>query len=129
MKQESINKALDIIIEQIGNSDIEPLDKMELLLNLNHFLTNYEKTTKSPVEPTQQKEVVKTKEPYRWNYTIKIKTKEGSFEYEKDNVLDAVKLAEKHPDYEEFYMEHKPKTLSKAPNKPFKAPNKPIHKG
>lgn len=59
MKQESINKALDIIIEQISNSDIEQLDKMELLLNLNHFLTNYEKTTKSPVEPTQQKEVVK----------------------------------------------------------------------
>jgi len=54
MKQESINKALDIIIEQIGNSDIEPLDKMELLLNLNHFLTNYEKITKSPVEPKKK---------------------------------------------------------------------------
>ena len=47
------------------------------------------------------------KEPYNWDYTIKIKTKEGTFEYEKDNVLDAVKLVEQHPDYEEFYMQHK----------------------
>ena len=63
------------------------------------------------------------KEPYRWNYSIKIKTKEGTYEYEEKDVLDAVKLVEKHPDYEEFYMEHKPKTLSKTLNKPFKAPN------
>ena len=58
------------------------------------------------------------KEPYRWNYTIKIKTKEGLFEYEKENVLEAVKLAEQHPDYEEFYMQQKkPKTLSKRRKK------------
>lgn len=47
------------------------------------------------------------KEPYIWDYTIRIKTKEGSFEYEEDNVLDAVKLAEQFPDYEEFYMQKK----------------------
>ena len=57
------------------------------------------------------------KEPYRWNYNIKIKNKEGTFEYEEKDVLDAVKLAEKHPDYEEFYMERKkPKTLVKERN-------------
>ena len=47
------------------------------------------------------------KQPYNWDYTIRVKTKEGTFEYEKDNVLDAVKVAEQHPDYEEFYMQHK----------------------
>ena len=47
------------------------------------------------------------KEPYIWDYTIRIKTKEGSFEYEEENVLDAVKLAEQYPDYEEFYMQRK----------------------
>ena len=47
------------------------------------------------------------KEPYTWDYTIKIKAKEGTFEYEKDNVLDAVKLIEQHQDYDEFYMQHK----------------------
>ena len=47
------------------------------------------------------------KEPYRWDYTIRIKTKDGTFEYEKDNVLEAVKMAEQHPDYEEFYMQKK----------------------
>ena len=47
------------------------------------------------------------KEQYRWDYTIRVKTKEGTFEYEKDNVLEAVKVVEQHPDYEEFYMQHK----------------------
>lgn len=53
------------------------------------------------------------KEPYRWDYTIRIKTKEGTFEYEKDNVLEAVKMAEQHPDYEELYVQHK-KQLTKT---------------
>lgn len=46
-------------------------------------------------------------QPYNWDYTIRVKTKEGTFEYEKDNVLEAVKVVEQHPDYEEFYMQHK----------------------
>lgn len=53
------------------------------------------------------------KEPYRWDYTIRIKTKDGTFEYEKDNVLEAVKMAEQHPDYEELYVQHK-KQLTKT---------------
>lgn len=109
MEQESLNIALDKIIDTISSSNIERLDKMELLLNINHFLTHYEETTKSKVERGK-----KMKEPYRWNYNIRIKTKEGTYEYEEENALDAVKLAEQHPDYEEFYMEHKkPKTLEK----------------
>ena len=50
MKQESINKALDLIIDTISNSDIERIDKYELLLNINHFLMNYERITKSRVD-------------------------------------------------------------------------------
>ena len=47
---------------------------------------------------------------YNWDYTIKIKTKDGTYEYERDDVLEAVKLVEQHPDYQEFYMQHnKPK--------------------
>lgn len=54
------------------------------------------------------------KEPYRWNYNIKIKTKEGTFEYEEKDILEAVKLVEKHPNYEEFYLQQqKPKQLVK----------------
>lgn len=47
------------------------------------------------------------KQSYNWDYTIRVKTKEGTFEYEKDNVLEAVKVVEQHPDYEEFYMQKK----------------------
>lgn len=53
------------------------------------------------------------KEPYRWDYTIRIKIKDGTYEYEKENILEAVKMAEQHPDYEELYVQHKSKTLSK----------------
>lgn len=54
------------------------------------------------------------KEPYKWNYSIKIKTKEGTYEYEEENALEAVKLVERHPDYEAFYMQqNKPKALVK----------------
>lgn len=55
------------------------------------------------------------KEPYEWNYKIKIKTKDGTFEYEKEHILEAVMLIQDHPDYEEFYAEQsKPKKLAKT---------------
>lgn len=41
------------------------------------------------------------KEQYRWNYTIKIKTKEGTYEYEKETLDNIDLLLEKHKDYEE----------------------------
>lgn len=41
------------------------------------------------------------KEQYRWNYNIKIKTKEGTFEYEKESLDNIDLLLEKHKDYEE----------------------------
>lgn len=47
------------------------------------------------------------KEQYKWDYTIKIKTKTGAFEYEKQTLENIDLLLEKHPDYEEFIAEHK----------------------
>ena len=47
------------------------------------------------------------KEPYRWNYTIKIKTKDGVYEYEKENLSNIDLLLEKHPDYEQIEAVHK----------------------
>ena len=34
MEQQSLNKATDLIISTIQNSDINELDKMELMMNL-----------------------------------------------------------------------------------------------
>lgn len=41
MKQESLDKALKVVVEAILNSDIEELDKIELAMNLMQFLNNY----------------------------------------------------------------------------------------
>lgn len=59
------------------------------------------------------------KQPYNWDYTIKIKTKEGTFEYEKNDLCDLDLLLMKHPNYEEVRAEHKedkPKALTKRNN-------------
>lgn len=42
------------------------------------------------------------KEKYNWNYTIKIKTKEGIYEYEKETLDNIDLLLEKHKEYEEI---------------------------
>lgn len=42
---------------------------------------------------------------YNWNYNIKIKTKEGTYEYEKENLDNIDLLLEKHPEYEELKAE------------------------
>ena len=42
------------------------------------------------------------KEDYRWNYQIRIKTKEGTFEYEKESLDNIDLLLEKHKDYQEL---------------------------
>jgi len=41
------------------------------------------------------------KEQYKWNYLIKVKTKEGTFEYEKETLDNIDLILEKHKDYEE----------------------------
>lgn len=69
------------------------------------------------------------KQPYNWDYTIRIKTKEGTYEYEKENVLEAVKMAEQHPDYEELYIEHKkPLVKTKRLNRNMQPRNKGLKK-
>ena len=56
------------------------------------------------------------KEPYRWDYHIRIKTKEGTFEYDKEDLSGIDLLLEKYPDYEEVQAsQNKPKTLVKKP--------------
>lgn len=42
------------------------------------------------------------KEDYKWNYQIRIKTKEGTFEYEKEDLDNIDLLLEKHKDYQEL---------------------------
>ena len=46
------------------------------------------------------------KEAYRWNYNIKVKTKEGTYEYE-DRLDNLENILEKHKGYEEVRAEHK----------------------
>jgi len=41
------------------------------------------------------------KEQYKWNYNIKIKTKEGTYEYEQP-IEKLEELLEKHKDYTEL---------------------------
>lgn len=49
MQEESIEKASKIIITSLNESNIEKLDKYELIMNINYFLMNYEETTGSKV--------------------------------------------------------------------------------
>lgn len=42
------------------------------------------------------------KTPYNWDYNIRIKTKTGTFEYEKETLDNLDLLLEQHPDYEEL---------------------------
>lgn len=53
------------------------------------------------------------KQPYIWDYTIRIKTKEGTYEYE-DRLDNLESILDKHKDYEEVRAEKlKPKKLIK----------------
>ena len=46
MQKESIEKAIEIMTEEIYASDIDNVDKLELVINLRHFLDNYEDAIK-----------------------------------------------------------------------------------
>lgn len=47
------------------------------------------------------------KEQYKWNYNIKIKTKDGTYEYEDVPLEDMTLLVLKHPNYEEIRATHR----------------------
>lgn len=49
MQEESIEEGRKIIITSLEVSNIEKLDRYELIFNINHFLTHYEEQTKSKV--------------------------------------------------------------------------------
>ena len=42
------------------------------------------------------------KEQYNWDYLIKIKTKDGTFEFEKESLEHLEELINQYPEYEEF---------------------------
>ena len=50
-------------------------------------------------------------------YNIKIRTKEGTFEYEKEDLDDLDLILVKRPTYEEVRAEHKKKVLKRENNK------------
>ena len=69
------------------------------------------------------------KEPYRWDYTIRVKTKEGTFEYEKETLDNIDLLLEKHKDYEEVQATHnKPLVKTKRMNRNMQPRNKGLKK-
>ena len=45
------------------------------------------------------------KDKYRWNYNIKIKTKEGTYEYENEDIRNIDVILNEHPDREEIRLE------------------------
>ena len=56
------------------------------------------------------------KDKYIWNYTIRIKTKEGTFEYEKEDLSNIDLLLEKHKDYEELRATQNKKLVKRRDN-------------
>lgn len=46
MNKESLEKVKDEIIKVLENTDIDIVDKAELMINLVHLLENYEKSIK-----------------------------------------------------------------------------------
>ena len=54
MEQESLNEATRLVVEAIQNSDINVVDKVELLMNINTFLENYHEAIKSDLGRKKQ---------------------------------------------------------------------------
>lgn len=61
------------------------------------------------------------KEAYRWNYTIRVKTKDGTYEYEKETLDNIDMILAKHPSYEEVQATHnKPLVKTRKMNRQIK---------
>lgn len=50
MQKESIEEALNVCIDGIYNSKLNVVDKVELMLNIKHFLENYDEMIKVKVK-------------------------------------------------------------------------------
>ena len=61
MEQESLNEATRLVVDVIQNSNINVVDKLELLMNINNFLENYHEAIKSDLGRKKWKAKTKTK--------------------------------------------------------------------
>lgn len=52
-------------------------------------------------------------EPYIWNYKIKVKTKDGEYQYERETLENIEDILEKHPNYEMVHAKHVKKLVKK----------------
>ena len=71
MQQESLNEATKLVINAIQNSDINIVDKVELLMNISNFLDHYEEAIKSDLG--RKKQVVATNGNH-WKPATKTRT-------------------------------------------------------
>ena len=46
MKKESIKQAINVIIEELNNSNIDQIDRVEIMTNLYNFLEHYDEDIK-----------------------------------------------------------------------------------
>ena len=81
MRKESLEKAKELLLETIGKSNIEQPDKLELILNIYSFLTNYDEDLK----------VLKNNQKRKWvmimNYEEKLKQyKQELIEWVKEEI-------------------------------------------
>ena len=60
------------------------------------------------------------KQPYNWDYTIRVKTREGTFEYE-DKLENVGKIINEHPVYEEVTAKKLVKRRNNETRKPKKS--------
>ena len=67
MEQESLKKATDLILDAIQNSEINLVDKLELLINLNTFLTHYHEAIKQRFTNDKKEETVMKRDSYEKN--------------------------------------------------------------
>ena len=71
MQKESLNEATRLVVEAIQNSNINVVDKLELLINLSNFLDNYHEAIKSDLG--RKKQVVATNGNH-WKPATKTRT-------------------------------------------------------
>ena len=61
------------------------------------------------------------KDQYKWNYTIRVKTKDGTYEYEEETLDNIENIIKQHKDYEELKATHKkPLTKTKRMNRKWR---------
>lgn len=56
------------------------------------------------------------KQPYIWNYDIKVKTKEGEYQYERETLEKIDDILEKHPNYEMVHATYVKKLVKERNN-------------